>query len=46
MGAHLLKEVYSVDETPDYNEIIDRLGLDYLKPTTSESEAKECTKAG
>lgn len=45
LGAHLLKEVFGVNDTPDYKEIIERLGLDYLKHTTVEHEANECSKA-
>jgi DNA (cytosine-5)-methyltransferase 1 len=31
IGAHLLREVFDATETPDYDEILDRLGLDYFK---------------
>lgn len=30
IGAHLLKEAFGVDNAPDYKEILNRLGLDYL----------------
>ena len=46
LGAHLLKESFGIEDTPDYTEIINRLGLDYLKPNTEEkSENKKCPKA-
>jgi DNA (cytosine-5)-methyltransferase 1 len=32
IGSHLLKEAFNISDTPDYSEIIERLGLDYLKP--------------
>jgi DNA (cytosine-5)-methyltransferase 1 len=31
IGAHLLKEAFGFDNVPDYEEIISRLGLDYLQ---------------
>lgn len=31
VGSHLLKEAFGVNDAPDYNTIIDKLGLDYLK---------------
>lgn len=40
VGAHLLKEAFGAQDTPNYDEIIDRLGLDFLKPKTA-----ECSKA-
>lgn len=30
VGAHLLKEAFGVENVPDYNEILKRLGLEYL----------------
>ena len=30
IGAHLLEEAFGVKDVPDYNEIIRRLGSDYL----------------
>jgi DNA (cytosine-5)-methyltransferase 1 len=38
IGSHLLSEGFDVTDTPDYDEILDRLGLEYLK-----REAKEKT---
>ena len=31
IGAHLLKEVFGHKNVPDYNEIVKRLGVDYIK---------------
>ncbi|MGI6665314.1 MAG: DNA cytosine methyltransferase [Christensenellaceae bacterium] len=45
LGAHLLKEAFDVQDTPDYEEIIKRLGLGYLKHTIKEQEVKGCAKA-
>lgn len=45
LGAHLLKEAFGVKDTPDYKEIIERLGLDYLKHTIKDYEVDECSKA-
>jgi DNA (cytosine-5)-methyltransferase 1 len=46
IGAHLLKEAYNVEDTPNYGEIINRLGLDYLIPAKLDKETEECTRAG
>jgi DNA (cytosine-5)-methyltransferase 1 len=40
VGSHLLREEFCVIDTPNYNEILDRLGLDYLK---HEAVSKEAT---
>ena len=45
LGSHLLKEAFNANNTPDYDEIVKRLGLDYLSPATEERESKECLKA-
>ncbi len=45
LGAHLLKEAFGVQDTPNYEEIIELLGLDYLKNTTGKQKVKECAKA-
>jgi DNA (cytosine-5)-methyltransferase 1 len=45
IGSHLLKEAFNMAETPDYDEIINRLGLDYLKSATEERESGKCSKA-
>jgi DNA (cytosine-5)-methyltransferase 1 len=45
IGSHLLKEVFNADDTPDYNEILDSLGLDYLKPAVEAQECEDCSKA-
>lgn len=42
IGAHLLKEAFNVDNTPTYNEILDRLGLDYLKQPPEMYDNKVC----
>lgn len=36
IGSHLLKEAFNVTDTPNYKEIIERLGLNYLKHETKE----------
>jgi DNA (cytosine-5)-methyltransferase 1 len=38
VGSHLLREAFDVADTPDYDGIIDRLGLDYLKHAPEGSE--------
>lgn len=45
LGAHLLKEVFDVSDTPDYDEIVERLGLEYLKDESKKQEIKKDTKA-
>jgi DNA (cytosine-5)-methyltransferase 1 len=45
LGAHLLKEAFGIQKTPDYEEIIERLGLDYLKHKAGKQEVNECAKA-
>jgi len=45
LGSHLLKEVFNVDDAPDYDEIVNRLGLDYLKPEAEERESIIHSKA-
>jgi DNA (cytosine-5)-methyltransferase 1 len=45
IGSHLLKEVFGKEDAPDYAEIIDRIGLDYLKPATKKNEDRRCLKA-
>ncbi len=43
LGAHLLKEKFNITDAPNYEEILERLGLDYLKHETMEHE-KEYSK--
>lgn len=45
IGSHLLKEAFDKNDTPNYDEIVDRLGLDYLKPMIEERENSDCIKA-
>jgi len=45
LGSHLLKEAFGVEDVPDYAEILNRLGLDYLKSDTEEDNVKKSPKA-
>ena len=45
LGSHLLKEAFGVEDTPDYAEIVKRLGLDFLTSETGERKSEECSKA-
>ncbi|MGI5879504.1 MAG: DNA cytosine methyltransferase [Syntrophomonadaceae bacterium] len=45
IGSHLLKEEFNVTNTLNYEEIIERLGLDYLKHSTKGNKDNECSKA-
>jgi DNA (cytosine-5)-methyltransferase 1 len=45
IGAHLLKEAFGYDDVPDYEEIINRLGLDYLQSSNNKDEADENREA-
>ena len=45
LGTHLLKEAFGVEDTPDYDEIVNRLGLDFLTSKTSENKNEKCSKA-
>ena len=44
IGSHLLKEAFDIKDAPDYEEIIDRLGLAYLKHEIIEKDKLECSK--
>jgi len=44
LGSHLLREEFSMGDVPDYDEIIVRLGLTFLKPTTKEFENEKKQK--
>ena len=45
LGAHLLKEAFGVEDTPEYTDIIDCLGLDYLKVINPSDKNQKCPKA-
>lgn len=45
LGAHLLKEAFGVKDTPDYAEIIKRLGLNFLASEAGERKSEKCLNA-